>query len=238
MALEWLQHTRFEQEHQDNERDGPREDLVGLHEIGRLPQTITNAVRRPDRLRHERDAPAKTEREPRAGEEMRQDGRQEDLAHDLRLRHAKTAREFDMAAVNSQRALPYVRQDQRHCRHEHNEDGGRVRDAEPDDGEHRPYRGRHRVHDRQQGLEKMRHARVRTERNTQRRTNQGRQQKPSHYAIQRDAEVIEERAALYESDKRVRHSQRAGQYELRHAQRREPPCREQQDDKHHALRNG
>src|SRR5918912_687309 len=89
VIFEWPQHAHFENGHHHDQRDRPCEYLIRLYEIRSLPEPISYTARGTERLRDERHAPAETEGETRAREEIGKDRRQVDRRHDLALRHAQ-----------------------------------------------------------------------------------------------------------------------------------------------------
>src|SRR5436309_16044934 len=74
VALQRLQHSHFNRGHHDHQGQGRGENLIGSYQVRGLAQPVSHAARRTDGLGDQGDAPAKAERETRAGEKIRKYG--------------------------------------------------------------------------------------------------------------------------------------------------------------------
>jgi hypothetical protein len=71
-----LQHPYLDHQHHGDLHNGPGKDLIGLDQVGSLPQAVADAARGAERLGDQPDAPAKTECKTRAGKKVGQNRRQ------------------------------------------------------------------------------------------------------------------------------------------------------------------
>ena len=174
ISFQRLQQAHFDRRHHDHQRHRPGEYLIGSDQVRGLPETIADAARGADRFGDQRHAPTEAEGKSGTGKEVGKNSWQVDLCHHFPARHAQHLGELDKIGVDRARALPDVGDNQRHRRHEHDEDRGRVRNAEPDDGKDRPDRRRDGVEDRNHRFEKFAGALIRSEQDAERQSDERR----------------------------------------------------------------